>query len=115
MEVRFRTMQIAPSITNLTVTFSAPAFISIWPNVMSNKNRECLNDWRLQQLERERWIFLTALVFWESNCDPSRFEVMLDVMKLQGLVIAACSLWKITHELFISKLYPVTLSNCSCT
>jgi hypothetical protein len=27
-------------------------------------------------------------------CDPGRFEVMLDVMKLQGLVTEACSLWK---------------------
>jgi hypothetical protein len=36
---------------------------------------------------------MAALVFWEPNC---RFEVMLDVMKLQGLVIAACSLWKNT-------------------
>jgi hypothetical protein len=35
-----------------------------------------------------------ALVFWEPNCDPGRFEVMLDAMKLQDLVIAACSLWK---------------------
>ena len=29
----------------------------------------------------ERWIFLAALVFWEPNCDPGRFEVMLDAMK----------------------------------
>ena len=28
------------------------------------------------------------------NCDPGRFEVMLDAMKLQDLVTAACSLWK---------------------
>ena len=43
-------------------------------------------------LERgERWIFLAALVFWEPNCDPGRFEVMLDAMKLQDLVTAA---WK---------------------
>jgi hypothetical protein len=32
-------------------------------------------------------------VFWESNCDPGRFEMMLDAIKLQDLVIAACSLW----------------------
>jgi hypothetical protein len=60
---------------------------------MSNKN-EMTETFEQQQLERERWIFLAALVFWEPNCDPGRFEVMLDVMKLQGLVIAACSLWK---------------------
>ena len=30
----------------------------------------------------------------EPNCDQGRFEVMLDAMKLQDLVIAACSLWK---------------------
>jgi hypothetical protein len=26
-----------------------------------------------------------------ANCDPGRFEVMLDVLKLQDLVITACS------------------------
>jgi hypothetical protein len=31
-------------------------------------------------------------VFWEPNCDPGRFEMMLDAMKLQDLVTAACSL-----------------------
>ena len=39
-------------------------------------------------------------MFWQlwysgsPNCDPGRFAVMLDAMKLQDLVIAACSLWK---------------------
>ena len=37
---------------------------------------------------------VAALVFWEPNCDPGRFEMMLDAMKLQDLVTAACSLWK---------------------
>ena len=41
-------------------------------------------------LEREQWIFLAALVFGEPNCDPGTFEVMLDAMKLQDLVIAVC-------------------------
>jgi hypothetical protein len=40
--------------------------------------------------------FFWQLVFWEPNCDPGRFEMMLDAMKLQDLVIAACSLWKHT-------------------
>jgi hypothetical protein len=31
---------------------------------------------------------------WEPNCGPGRFEMMLDAMKLQDLVIAACNLWK---------------------
>ena len=55
-----------------------------------------------------------SLVFWEPNCDPGRFEVMLDAMKLQDLVTAACSLRKtpsLTHELFISKLGALTLSS----
>jgi hypothetical protein len=30
---------------------------------------------------------MAAFVFWEPNCDP---EVMLDVMKLQDLVMVAC-------------------------
>jgi hypothetical protein len=38
--------------------------------------------------------FFEAFAFWEPNCDPGRFEMMLDAMKLQDLVIAACSLWK---------------------
>jgi hypothetical protein len=38
---------------------------------------------RTQQLERE---------LWKPNCDPGKFEVMLDVMKLQDPVIAASSL-----------------------
>jgi hypothetical protein len=38
----------------------------------------------VREPEKERWIFLAALVFWKPNCDPGRFEVMLDVMKLQG-------------------------------
>jgi hypothetical protein len=37
---------------------------------------------------------VAALVFWEPNCDLGRFEVMFYVMKLQSLIIAACSLWK---------------------
>jgi hypothetical protein len=32
------------------------------------------------------------------NCDPGRFDVMLNVMKLQSLVIAAYSLWKKQHS-----------------
>jgi hypothetical protein len=36
------------------------------------------------------------LVFWEPNCDPGRFEVMLDAMKLKDPVIAARILWKDT-------------------
>jgi hypothetical protein len=40
-------------------------------------------------------ILLAALVFWEPNCD----EVILDVMKLQSLVIAACR--KDTLKIFV--------------
>ena len=36
-----------------------------------------LKCWRLWWLERET---VAALVFWEPNCDPGRFEVMLDAM-----------------------------------
>jgi hypothetical protein len=31
------------------------------------KRRKPLNSWRLQQLERERWIFLAASVFWSQT------------------------------------------------
>jgi hypothetical protein len=43
---------------------------------------------------KERTVDFSAFVFWEPSYDPGRFEMMLDVMKLQDLVIAACSLWK---------------------
>jgi hypothetical protein len=33
-------------------------------------------------------------LFFGSQTDPGTFEMMLDAMKLQDLVIAACSLWK---------------------
>jgi hypothetical protein len=32
---------------------------------------------------------VAALVFWEPNCDPGGFEVILNAMKLQDLGIAA--------------------------
>jgi hypothetical protein len=67
--------------------------VSIQPNVTSNK-KEMFEQLAVRELERELWIFLAASVFWEPNYDPGRFEVMFDVMKLQGLVIAACSPWK---------------------
>jgi hypothetical protein len=50
-----------------------------------------LIKWTLLQVQL---IFLAASVFWEPNCAPGRFEMMLDAMKLQVLVIAACSLRK---------------------
>jgi hypothetical protein len=49
--------------------------------------------------------FLEAFVSWEPNCDPGRFEMVLDAMKLQDLVIAACSLWiKVIITHLISSL-----------
>jgi hypothetical protein len=60
---------------------------------------------------------MAALVFWDPNCDPGRFKVMLNVMKLSRFGhIAACNLWKrhsLIHEIFICKLYPATLTHNS--
>jgi hypothetical protein len=53
-----------------------------------------------EQLEiaKEQWIFLAALVFCELNCDAGRFEEMLGVMRLQGLVIAACGQYTLINS-----------------
>jgi hypothetical protein len=34
--------------------------------------------WDCSGWRGERWIFLEAFVFWEPNCDPGRFEMMID-------------------------------------
>jgi hypothetical protein len=46
--------------------------------------------------------------FWQlwPNCDSGSFEVVLDVTKLQDLVIAVCGKTpSLTHKSFIDKLY----------
>jgi hypothetical protein len=50
-----------------------------------------------------------AFVFWEPNCDPGRFGVMPDAMKLHNLVIAAYSLWK-RHKQTVARNHNPTPS-----
>jgi hypothetical protein len=50
---------------------------------------------------------VAASVFWEPNCDPGRFEMMLKLQDNSLLPVEKTP--SLTHELFISKLYPITL------
>jgi hypothetical protein len=48
-------------------------------------------------------VVVAASVFWEPNCDPGRFEMMLDAKKLQDLVITACGKDTLINSLIIHK------------
>jgi hypothetical protein len=64
--------------------------MSTWPDMTNKQNKVLLS------LEIATVVlavdFPGSFCCWEPKCGPGKFEVMLDDMKLQDLVIAACTL-----------------------